>query len=212
MSTTTGGGEAPDRDPIRIVDLTGRKIRIVGLAGLKRSGKDTLAHEMMRMDGYMRMAMADALRAEIWAEQGVPPMPDSMKDLPLPGREDGSTYRDLMRHRGGARRLEHPEYWVRKVELAVRMIDTLAATHGLPWPCYVIPDVRMDNEIEWIRSMGGVIVWVRRPGITSDGHVTEGDLSEHADFIVVNDGSVEALHGSTMKNLAALADGLAQGS
>ncbi len=182
------------------------KAGIVGLCGFKRSGKDTLAQEMALRDGFIRIAMADALRAEVWALHGVPPVPDAMKDMPFPDRADGASYRDILRMHGQARRKEDPDYWVKKVAEAIHSIDAMAAAGGIELPRelprYVIPDVRMENEIDWIRAHGGVLIWIRRPGRGSDGHATERDLSCVADFVIENDASPAALHAHTMTALS----------
>jgi hypothetical protein len=59
----------------------------------------------------------------------------------------------------------------------------------------VVTDVRMPNEAEAIRAVGGVLVRVTRPGTASaDEHVTETALDDYPeDFLIENDRDLEAL-------------------
>ncbi len=154
---------------------------LVGLAGFKRSGKDTIARALVAHYGYYQAAFADALRLEVHEIDGVAPVPDELKDAPLSER-DGTTYRDLLIRRGMARRAEDPAYWIKalNVALGARLYAGVRI---------VISDVRLPNEMEWIKSAGGLTVWVRRDGIRSSGHATEQDNSGACDFTIHNDGS-----------------------
>lgn len=60
--------------------------------------------------------------------------------------------------------------------------------------CLVITDVRMDNEAERIKRLGGVVWEVQRPGVESDGSPTEQQLTGiYVDHIIHNDGSLSDL-------------------
>jgi hypothetical protein len=158
---------------------------LIGLAGFKRSGKDTIARALVAHYGYHQAAFADALRREVHEIDGVPPVPDEMKDAPLPGRK-GTTYRDLLIQRGMARRAEDPGYWIKALNAA--LCGRLYTGERV-----VISDVRLPNEMAWIKAAGGLIVWVRRDGICSSGHATEQDNSRACDFTIYNDGSHPAI-------------------
>jgi hypothetical protein len=63
----------------------------------------------------------------------------------------------------------------------------------------VITDVRLPNEANFIRSLGGTIVKIERPSVGTltklTQHETEkGIPSELVDHVVVNDGTIEELH------------------
>jgi hypothetical protein len=62
----------------------------------------------------------------------------------------------------------------------------------------VVTDIRYDNEAELIKSNGGIIIKIMRPGAVTtihNKHETEKGISEHlVDHIVINDGTIEDLH------------------
>lgn len=59
----------------------------------------------------------------------------------------------------------------------------------------VVPDVRFPNEAERIRSLGGVIWRVLRPGTAPDGHRSESDqLQIEPDAVLRNTGTIDDLH------------------
>lgn len=79
--------------------------------------------------------------------------------------------------------------------------DNISRTHWIDLALnkdnVIIDDVRFLNESDAIRSAGGFIIGIRRPGIESDGHASEQELcdnwSEIIDAEVVNDASLEEL-------------------
>ena len=62
----------------------------------------------------------------------------------------------------------------------------------------IVPDVRFDNEAEALRSLGGIIIEVRRgqAGLSGSAgaHVSESGLSLPADYVIENEGTLEELH------------------
>jgi hypothetical protein len=62
-------------------------------------------------------------------------------------------------------------------------------------PCVVVDDVRFPNEAQLIKSMGGQLWRIERPGLTdATGHSSEGGLADwEFDRVIVNDGTVEDL-------------------
>ena len=59
---------------------------------------------------------------------------------------------------------------------------------------YVITDCRYGNECEFVRSEGGQIIWIDRPGLASDGHASESDVPfNHAIAVFHNDETIEEL-------------------
>jgi hypothetical protein len=67
-----------------------------------------------------------------------------------------------------------------------------------PGRSIVITDVRFSNEADWIRSHGGVVIFLesKTRGIHEHtGHSSENGLSaEDVDLIMENDGTIEAFH------------------
>jgi hypothetical protein len=157
---------------------------LIGLSGFKRSGKDTAAQELSARLGYTRVAFADALRDEVFDRFGIR-LGDDDKEKPLPAY-GLRTYRDLLIEHAQERRAQNPDYWVERVDAQVREYQHLGIR-------VVITDVRMPNEVAWLRAMDALHIWISRPGVSSNGHETEQDLLMKADMAIVNDGNRDQL-------------------
>lgn len=67
----------------------------------------------------------------------------------------------------------------------------------------VITDVRYPNEADRVKALGGEVWEIQRPGLTSDGHVTEQPLpDELVDRVIVNDGTIANLESKIEEALA----------
>ena len=157
---------------------------LIGLSGFKRSGKDTAARELSFRQGYTRVAFADALRDEVFDRFGIR-LGDDDKDKPLPAYGLRS-YRDLLIEHAQERRAQNPDYWVERVDVQVRAYLSLGIR-------VIVTDVRLPNEVAWLRRMGGLHIWVARLGVTSNGHATEQDHSGITDLVIVNDADPDRL-------------------
>jgi hypothetical protein len=68
----------------------------------------------------------------------------------------------------------------------------------------VLTDVRYENEAEAVRSHGGQIWRVTRPGTAADGHSSETTVDAiRPNFYLRNDGSFEALYAQVDELLSA---------
>ena len=56
----------------------------------------------------------------------------------------------------------------------------------------VITDCRFENEAAMVRSLGGIVVEIRRPFAISNGHIS--DAGVEADYIIMNDGTISNLY------------------
>lgn len=157
---------------------------LIGLSGFKRSGKDTAARTLSARLGYTRIAFADALRDEVFDRYGIR-LGDDDKDKPLPAYGLRS-YRDLLIEHAQERRAQNPDYWVERVDAQVREYRKFGIR-------VVVTDVRLPNEVRWLRDRDGLHIWIARPGVTSNGHATEQDLSPLTDLVVVNDADPDRL-------------------
>jgi len=142
----------------------------IGLIGLAGSGKDTAAKALIKA-GYHRVAFADELKslAHYFGWNGE-------KD------DDG---RLLLQELGMACRRYDQNFWIRHVS---KYIDKTTVK-------IVFTDVRFQNEADYVRKRGGIIVRIVRPGIISGNHESELNQSEiAADIEIVNDGSIQDLY------------------
>lgn len=59
----------------------------------------------------------------------------------------------------------------------------------------IVPDIRFDNEAEWVHSRGGIVVSILRDHEElAAGHVSEQGVSpELKDFVIYNTGTMRQL-------------------
>ncbi|MFJ8472155.1 hypothetical protein [Kitasatospora sp. NPDC094011] len=180
--------------------------RHIALIGHARSGKDTIGARLGAKYSFVRLAIADPLRAvALDLDPIVGAQPLGMGTVPIRLSEvvgrygwertkvEYSEVRRMLQRLGEAVRTHDPEYWVR---LALERVD-VADQWGLP---VVVTDVRHTNELEALRSRGALVVRVVRPGVgrlagAEGQHVTETELDQaEADVTVTNAGTLADLH------------------
>lgn len=166
---------------------------VLGIGGLKRSGKDLFAKALRdvaaaRGLAFVTVAYADALRDAAAAAYGVDVAvftDDAKKDTVCP--EWGITYRQMLINLGKAMWSVDPDHWVKAWRRRVGDIGDVYLHHKVsPWATptqhdivVAVPDVRRLNEAAAVHDAGGINVLVRRPGVEWNGHVTEA-LSNYA--------------------------------
>ena len=158
-------------------------MKIFGLAGKKRTGKDTVfTYARDLVDGQAgRVAFGDPLKREVAAATG----------MPLAFIEaNKSEFRTVLQWWGTEfrRQFFQPDYWIKQmaeeVRVMQRVIDVLFIT-----------DVRFPNEADWVRSMGGVMVRVDRRTGETDNHSTETEMDAYKnyDHTIENNGTMPEL-------------------
>lgn len=171
--------------------------RLIGIGGKLRSGKDTLADGLVEKAGFVKLN---------WSK----PLFDALEIINPWLDGDGDTVRFarlLWIKRGDLTETKNnPE--VRRLLQAIG--DALRALYGptaltdiirrdiekllSEGKSVVITGVRFPAELELIRELGGVAIWVERPGLEEgSSHITENALAaEDFDSIIVNDYSSAA--------------------
>lgn len=199
-------------------------MKLIGINGLKTSGKDTtfsLVEQIAAESGLVaqRVAFADKLKIVAMLALGIERTPenlvllaDAMKngaginviydepgiaDIPYLN-EDLSTMhfltgRAYLQNLGNyARWVFGENFWIDQVLPFAGQYSQLALEAKYPKAdILVVTDARYANEAHRIRSLGGEVWEVIRPGIESDGHVSEEALSRDlVDQQLLNDGTI----------------------
>lgn len=171
--------------------------RIVGITGRAGSGKDTLAAALIDTFGYTRRGLADPIKELLNARFGWSAA--QWDDRGWKERPAVSTFNllDEGRHAMTERYLSPRQLaqWL-GTEVGRDTFGEDAWVNALfVWwgkaqrPMLVVPDVRFDNEALAIRTRGGVILNVVRPGVEAvNDHVSElGVSSSLVDLHLLND-------------------------
>jgi hypothetical protein len=143
---------------------------IIGLAGFKRTGKDTFASYFP--SNFTRMAFAEPLKQAAAIIYDVSPevFSDDRKDAT--NEKWGITHRDMLINVGQKMREVDPDHWVKLMKsriLSSQLRNSLDATDQH----ILITDVRQPNELQMIEHLGGAVYLVQRKGVAWNGHPTE---------------------------------------
>ena len=168
--------------------INASKMRLIGIAGPARAGKDTLCSYMLdNLDGiWLRSSFADPLK-EMLRAIGV----DCSDDAKAVVSDDyGVTPRHMMQTLGTewGRHMIDGDIWVK------------AFARLNAGKCVIAPDVRFENEAELVREHGVLIHLVGRGGIEGS-HVSENAIEfKPGDIVIDNSRDLAWLHGQVDGN------------
>jgi len=165
-------------------------MKLIGLAGRARSGKDTVAHYLVEHYGFKQLAFAEHLKnvAEVagW---------DGLKDIR--GRILLQELGDVLRHYDGG-------IFINALIGKMKYYDMLSQGFGtITTPPrdarIVVSDVRLPSEIEALKNLGGSIWYIQRnvEGMEKvPAHITEtlNPDSYKFDYVFDNSNSFQALY------------------
>ena len=181
-------------------------VRLIGLSGLKSSGKDTVGRYLADRYGFETISFAASLKASASALFGIDPSAwESMKNDPdamvtlvgeTPPYEGASrismTARQFLQRYGteAHRGVFGEDFWVKA------LFDPLDMGGRNLGKRYAITDVRFPDEHVAVHDRGGIVVRIERPTDDhSDTHASETlpgyDL---VDWIIRNDGTFDDLY------------------
>lgn len=165
---------------------------LIGLHGKARSGKDTFARSLMGFQPFVRMAFADPLKTAVSGLFNIPQQRAFSDDKDQLLEYWGLTLRDVLQRFGTEAMRDNfgADFWINRWESEYHDLKKNFSV--------VITDVRFPNEASRIRSLGGVIVHIRRDGAGLEGsagsHISEQVLPfERDDFVINNNGSLDDL-------------------
>lgn len=169
---------------------------LVGVCGAIGSGKDTVAEIMASRWGTVRRSFADPVRqaaCTLFPLHLHDCIDRVRKERPLPELGDRSPRKVLQVFGTEICRDFDADIWVRSMEARVRTGALRAPSEST-----VIPDVRFENEADFIRENGGRMVFIFRPGCDSvikKDHASENGIAfREGDIRLINDSTIEALY------------------
>jgi hypothetical protein len=173
---------------------------ILGLTGLARSGKSTVASYLVSHHGFVEHSFAAPIRqfvAHILGTDLAGLEAGKEREVPWLG---GLTPRWLMQTAGTewGRKMIHDQLWVRSCLMRAQA-DVNA---GRP---VVISDVRFDNEAEALRAVGGQVWRIERPGagVAGTTHASEAGVSPSlVARVISNEGTLGDLRAQVWALLA----------
>lgn len=168
---------------------------LIGLAGLARTGKSTVAKHLELAHDFQCYAFADPLREGLMQIFNLSPcdFEGSKKEEQIDWL--GRSPRELMQLLGTefGRNMVHPDLWLMLADQNLHFLEqTNACVAG-----FVISDLRFENEAAFIRRRGGYVIHLQRPDAPEvHAHVSElGIVIQDTDLVVCNDGGVEDMTG-----------------
>jgi hypothetical protein len=178
---------------------------LIGIAGKKRSGKDTAAQALEAQLGFRRLSFAGPLKALAGTFLGVDAMVEDFKARTVLASKSGQfvwaapdylTGRDVLQRLGQAARVVFgPDFWVRQCMTEVTRLLDAADDAGLEGERIVISDVRYLSELRAIKQAGGYIIRLNRADGWDDGdrHSSEAELPDTSNFydLIVSSPSAE---------------------
>jgi hypothetical protein len=163
---------------------------LIGIAGRARAGKSTAAELLLRLGvGKYPYSFADPLRAMLKVGLGIDldnAYWQMRKEDPMP-EFGGHSPRALMQTLGTewGRERVHPQLWLTLAGKTLRQRG----------PGMIVADVRFDNEAEWIRQRGGLVLHIERgsaPPVRN--HASEAGVQRLRDDLhVFNESTLESL-------------------
>jgi hypothetical protein len=156
--------------------------KLIGLVGYPSSGKDALASELCLWGGFTRYAFGDAVKSLLLATDKT--YGNSLERLENWKRKGINETRERLQRLGQTLRDFDEDFWVKS------MPETLAELA-------VVTDVRYDNELQWVKDKGGIVVAIHRPGYGPvNDHKSETNttrLLDMADTTLTNNGTIKEL-------------------
>lgn len=174
---------------------------LIGLMGIKGSGKTSAALYLMKQYGFIEKSFAECLKracqelfllsdSQVFGTQEEKETPDDRWFGCTPRKMLQFVGTDLLRNNlntimpglGNDIFIHHFKLWY---ESEIKKNPNL---------CVVVSDVRFQNEIDFIQKIGGFVIKINRPSVmTNDMHSSEMELQSITtyDYLIENTGTLE---------------------
>lgn len=193
-------------------------MKIIGICGKAKSGKDTAASFLMDTNRYRQTAFANRLKECIklvydLTDEDVYDI--EKKELPHPNL-GGKTIRSALQFLGTEGfRTFYDNTWTNVIEREIRQyIRACAILREVPRD-YLITDCRYPNELDAIKEWGGHIIYINRPSLDlsnvkyqhSSETMVEAALNpKYKSIIIDNDSTLEAFEEKVMLAIDSIPD------
>lgn len=150
-------------------------MKVLGIAGKKGVGKDTIANYLVNNYGFVKVAYADKVK-------------DVARSLGWDGKKDERGRRLLQRLGTDVAREYDIDIWVKATFKVIGVMSQL-------YDKFVIPDVRFQNEVDAIHESGGLVILIgAKWQDNKDSHPSERELNYIKNF----DHYVENIEGKPL--------------
>lgn len=186
------------------------KCKLIGICGHASAGKDTVGDYLNQTrDNTYKLSFADSLKEAAAAMFGIPVMEfynPKYKESPnnfwgISPRQIAQFFgTELVRENLGRLLPDVAEnFWI------TRMVNRITGEGDQPEytedDVVIIPDVRFQNEYDWVISQGGIIIHLTRDGANGrvgiPGHASEAEInftSPERTYMLDNNSTKEVLH------------------
>ena len=166
--------------------------KLIGLAGLARSGKSETAKFLKHKHHFLETSFAAPIRNCVANILGINlDTLEATKDTQQAGFDH--TARTMMQTLGTewGRNMVQEDLWLVSLQNRIKYQRARSGATDI-----VVSDVRFENEAQMVRDLGGTIWHIRRPEVLMDStHASErGIVFYPGDQVLLNDGTIGALY------------------
>lgn len=160
-------------------------MKIIGLTGPARSGKDTVAEILMKELDCSAESFATPIKRMLAFGLNISTKQLYGNEKDRETTRYGKTTREMLQTLGTewGRNMIHPDIWVKALEGFIDYTNDYL----------IIPDVRFENEAEWVRKQGILIHITGRGGIDGNHESENGVRMTAHDLVIDNSGTLEEL-------------------
>jgi hypothetical protein len=160
-------------------------MKVIGLVGYPRTGKDAIAQKLVEDHGFVRLAFGDSVKRLLLA---IDPSYNDNLDV-LEKRKASGIYdtREKLQNLGQVLRNFREDFWVDTLRKEFMELPEEASV--------IITDIRYQNEFHFVKDVGGEVVGIERPGYgpvnAHESEVNTGVLLEHAGRTITNGSTIQ---------------------
>jgi hypothetical protein len=160
-------------------------MKVIGLVGYPRTGKDAIAQKLVEDHGFVRLAFGDSVKRLLLA---IDPSYNDNLDV-LEKRKASGIYdtREKLQNLGQVLRNFSEDFWVDTLRKEFMELPEEASV--------IITDIRYQNEFHFVKDVGGEVVGIERPGYgpvnAHESEVNTGVLLEHAGRTITNGSTIQ---------------------